>query len=204
MTTISDLLLILTQYSSSVQGYVPLTSAPEYTQRPGCLHYVPPDAVSTRYYALQDPNVYISDSHIGSSPTPLETFCHEPPSETPSPSPVSTVFSSSAFDTPMTSPYTYSHGHQTEFEYGPEHLYEQQVYEQESATPAPTPNQEDLYAPSGSAAHANPDLPKQRSNRDDPSGGAGPMAQSTAQYEVVPVLLCLGENGRLTHTSLEP
>ncbi|RPD54426.1 hypothetical protein L227DRAFT_580551 [Lentinus tigrinus ALCF2SS1-6] len=165
-------------YASSAQGYVPFTSALEYTQRPGCLHYVPPDAVSTRYYALQDPNVYISESQIDSSPAPLETFCHEPPSESPSPSPVSTVFPSSAHDVSMTSPYEYDHEHQAELGYDNDYLYEQQA-----ATPAPSPIPEDLYAPSGSAAYANPDLPKQRSNRDDPSGSAGPLAQSTAQYE---------------------
>ena len=27
----------------------------------GCLHYVPPSAISNKYYALQDPNVYLSD-----------------------------------------------------------------------------------------------------------------------------------------------
>ncbi len=102
----------------------------------------------------------------------------------------------------MASSYGQDHDYQTDYGrvddspyvYVPPHV---------GVTPAPSPIEEDLYAPSGSAAYANHDLPKQLSNRDDPSGGTDPLVQPTARYEVVSVLLCFGENGRLTHALLQ-
>ncbi|KAI0699881.1 hypothetical protein C8T65DRAFT_296243 [Cerioporus squamosus] len=90
-------------------------------------------------------------------------------------------------DIPMASPYTYEHGYQSDYGGAEDSQY---AYEQEQlgATPAPSPIQEDLYAPSGSAAHVYPDHPKQRRNRDDPSGGTSQLAQPTARYEDFAVL----------------
>ncbi len=193
-------LRILTQYTSPIQGYVPFTATLDYAQRPGCLHYVPPDAVSTRYYALQDPNVYISDSQIDSGSAPLEAYCRELPSE--SPSPVSTVSPSSMMDFPMAPSYEHEHDYQTNYGRVDDSSYVY-VYPHVGATPAPSPIQEDLYAPSGSAVYANHDLPNQNKYTDDPSGGTDPLMQPTARYEVVRVLLCFGENDRLTYALLQ-
>ncbi|TFK83092.1 hypothetical protein K466DRAFT_275163 [Polyporus arcularius HHB13444] len=162
-------------------GYVPFTATLDYAQRPGCLHYVPPDAVSTRYYALQDPNVYISDSQIDSGSAPLEAYCRELPSE--SSSPVSTVSPSSMMDFPMAPSYEHEHDYQTDYGRVDDSPYVY-VHPHVGAMPAPSPVQEDLYAPSGSAAYANPDLPTQIKYTDDPSGGTDPLVQPTARYEV--------------------
>ncbi|KAI0779274.1 hypothetical protein C8Q74DRAFT_1367189 [Fomes fomentarius] len=160
-TTPQDVLHDYYQYPGSGQCYVPIASMPfEYRERPGCMHYLPPAAVSTRYYALHDPNVYL---HECDKPTSVPSVPHDhlPHIPSPQPSDMHSDFHSSCgspwqVDVRMTFSETIT-----------------------SAPLSPSAPQE-FSAPSVPMAYGQPDLPKQRRNRDDPGGDTGLLAQPTA------------------------
>ena len=75
------------------QYYAPAPE-PEYSAQPFCLHYVPPSAISTRYYALSDPNVYPTSTTV---PTVAPAAMATPPAPTPpAPSPTPSTSSLAA------------------------------------------------------------------------------------------------------------
>lgn len=150
----------------------------EYRDRPGCLHYLPPAAVSTRYYALHDPNVYL---HECDKPTSVPSVPHDRLPHIPSPQ-------SSDVHSDIHSFYA-----------SPSEVDVRMTFSEmiTSASLPPSASQE-FSAPFVPVAYGQPDLPKQRRNRDDPGGDTGLLAQPTAlQCEVVPIPLCLGEPGQL-------
>ena len=174
----------------------------------GVLHYLPPAAISKKYYTLQDPNVCAT---------------HEPATVTssysaPPPSPPPTAFDSELSCLDGTTTVTSSPAPKLE-------AYEDEEQHASAAAPAPalppspfdatptlTPTPSPAYyqetfrfAPSGPPECAHPVLPKQRRNRDDPGGDADRLAQ-VRELEVGPALLCFGQNVRLTraHVSVGP
>ncbi|KAI0744312.1 hypothetical protein C8Q80DRAFT_1272871 [Daedaleopsis nitida] len=163
-------------YSCSAQCYVPLASMPieySHSERTGRLHYLPPAAVSTRYYTLHDPNVYVDDgkqrhNKIASVQhlqilSPVDTYS-------------SCEYSVSSPDLSMTSSYPHSPSEATT----PSSACTSSLSHWQS--PCPTTRQQ-FSPPSDPGAYAPPDLPKQRRNRDDPGGDTGPLAQLAAQCE---------------------
>ena len=187
----------------------------------GCLHYVPPDAISNRYYALQDPNVYMEETQRSSSSPPVATTAaadtttcvpmtvkpsakievEEPPMGSLTPPMGSLTPPMGSLTPPMASlrpPHGLHPGASApkpakSANFGaPRTLPFAHPGEHSSPAPALVP----MPAPSTSPARADPVLPKQRRNRDDPGGDTGLMAQRSAQFEVGLVQLCLGENGR--------
>ncbi|KAI0820070.1 hypothetical protein BC628DRAFT_1423256 [Trametes gibbosa] len=126
---------------SGVQSgcHVPYEVSPDYyLQFPQpIVHYVPPSAISTRYYTLSDPNLCPVTAPTGAHPgTPLPTIVA---TTTVFPALQTAVTANVALDTTPTT--------------------------------------------SRSRAGANPVLPKQSRNRDDPGGESRPLAQPTPRPE---------------------
>ncbi|KAI0630058.1 hypothetical protein C8Q77DRAFT_1075471 [Trametes polyzona] len=99
-----------------------------------CLHYVPPSAISTRYYTLSNPNVYTVTGQF-------------PAVHNGIPVPTGSATTNAA------------------------------------NTEAATGITRHTPATSRSPTLANPVLPKQRRNRDDPGGESRPQAQPTTQHK---------------------
>ncbi|KAM5537189.1 hypothetical protein V8D89_009122 [Ganoderma adspersum] len=163
----------------------------------GFLHYLPPAAISKKYYALQDPNVYPADNPNPSSYSPstaTTAFDSAPsPSTTDSyldgalivtSSPVPkleeqppTVFFTPAPPSPLTTGTDSSSSVLTTPTLTPTPLTSP-TYNQDFGF---QPTQSWHPTPSGPPECAHPVLPKQRRNRDDPGGDAGRLAQVTVQ-----------------------
>ena len=171
----------------------------------GYLHYLPPAAISKRYYALQDPNVYATHE-----PATVTSSSYAPPpatafdSESSCPDGTTTVTSSPA---PKLEAYEDEGQLASATAPPPSPLDVLATPTPTPATPTLTPTQSPAYHQDTGTFHftpfappecAHPVLPKQRRNRDDPGGDAGRLAQ-VRELEVGPALLCFGENVRLTH-----
>ena len=180
----------------------------------GFHHYLPPAAISKKYYALQDPNVYPADDPNASyTPSTATTaFDSASPSTTDSYTDDTLTVTSSPVPKLEEPPPAALH---TTFLSSPSSLTTDASFILATPTPTPTPLASPTYyqdfrfqptqgwhpAPSGPPESAYPVLPKQRRNRDDPGGDAGRLAQVCAdELEVGPAPLCLGENVRLTRT----
>ncbi|KAM5536728.1 hypothetical protein V8D89_009655 [Ganoderma adspersum] len=158
----------------------------------GLLHYLPPAAISSKYYALQDPNVYPADEpgtssyapsaatrafDSASSPATTDSYPDGALTVTSSPAPkLEEQASIASFTPPPPSPLTTASS----------------SYILAAPTPSPTPLASPAYyqdefrfqptqgwhpTPSGPPECAHPVLPKQRRNRDDPGGDAARLAQ---------------------------
>ncbi|PIL29679.1 transcription factor [Ganoderma sinense ZZ0214-1] len=164
----------------------------------GFLHYLPPAAISKKYYALQDPNVYPTDGPSTSSyasppaafdaePSPTTTDAYYGGTQAMTSSPTPKVEPSEEHPPPSAS-FTPTPG-------PPSPLTTESSYDVlATPTPTPTPLASPAYyqdfrfqpaqgwhpVPSGPLECACPVLPKQRRNRDDPGGDAGQLAQVCA------------------------
>ena len=123
--------------------------------------------MSTRYYALHDPNVYPDDKPTSVPHPSIHQFQIPSPCDAQSES----SFGSPEVDVDVC---------MTSFPEPPYHA---------TATPAhasfsPDASQQVFSAPSDPVAHGQPDIPKQRRNRDCPGGETGLLAQLATQYEV--------------------
>ncbi|TBU54329.1 hypothetical protein BD310DRAFT_951510 [Dichomitus squalens] len=166
----------------------------------GCLHYLPPDAISSKYYALQDPNVYLADETqkpstdveayaTTASPITTEVFAKmevdEPPMGSLTPRMGSVTPPMGSLTPPMGSlrPPCDLHADMPKLTETtsmgilatPTLAYPEHSSPVSALAPRPIP--------SPSPTPPCSVLPKQRRNRDDPGGDTGPVAQCSAQFE---------------------
>ncbi|KAI8972176.1 hypothetical protein BD414DRAFT_540361 [Trametes punicea] len=120
--------------------------------QPGGIHYVPPSAISKRYYALSNPYEYSVAQPLGT-----QTASHAGPATLPITAPTAAL---------QSRPEATTMGH--------------------NSIPRTIGSTAQSSTPSGSSTCQNAVLPKQRRNRDDPGGEAGPLAQPTTQHEDQP------------------
>ncbi|KAI0663659.1 hypothetical protein C8Q70DRAFT_1050313 [Cubamyces menziesii] len=144
----------------------PFDSEPmdDHYDQAGSIHYIPPNAVSTRYYALSNPNEYVASQ----------------PAAVVSSAVVAPVAALRGQDQAAT--------HRVN-----DTMVAAALIAQSSKTADASPN---LFTTYGANARLNPVLPKQRRNRDHPSGGSGRLAQTTASYE--------GHSAGASYTSILP
>ncbi|KAI0746158.1 hypothetical protein C8Q76DRAFT_808899 [Earliella scabrosa] len=160
---------VLHDCPTAAQCYVPIVSIPaefSHSEHPGCLHYLPPTAVSTRYYALHDPNVYPDDKPTSVPHPSIHQFQIPSPCDAQSES----SFGSPEVDVDVC---------MTSFPEPPYHATATSAH----ASFSPDASQQVFSAPSDPVAHGQPDIPKQRRNRDCPGGETGLLAQLATQYE---------------------
>ncbi|KAI0328350.1 hypothetical protein GY45DRAFT_1436274 [Cubamyces sp. BRFM 1775] len=138
-------------HSAPPDWEIPLGSDHRYDQAGG-IHYVPPTAVSTKYYALSNPNEYVTN---------------QPANVIPSAAPA---------------PVTALRGHNQAATHSATDVVAAAAFDAQWGQTANAAT--NSFATSGTSESQNPVLPKQRRNRDHPSGGSGQLAQTTANYEI--------------------
>ncbi|KAH9892432.1 hypothetical protein C8Q73DRAFT_57133 [Cubamyces lactineus] len=141
-------------YHSNPPGLgIPFDSEPVdyHHDQAGGIHYIPPSAVSTRYYALSNPNEYVTSQPAAA---------------------VSSAVSASVA--------VLREQDQTATRWVNGAVAVAGIDVQPSMT---ADAGQDSFTTYGADARQNPVLPKQRRNRDHPSGGSGQLAQTTASYE---------------------